>query len=242
MSTLPYAKHKQYKKLYYSFNTFAFLSNGSINDFISLCRHTFYQLDSSYFSCIREKPLIPARLQTRGAKITAEEQLDKLGNNNENGLQMHTYVMNIGNLFSLYHKKYGEKYPETNQFAFVDEAAIEACIIFSSCLKSMLKWGAIIKKGNKQSITAGKRKGSIYYLNHIFAPIFNISYRLRGGINPTIPTDLFGKMISSSLEAQDMFNALSASNKKSNDENFGLEDNEPDDSQLTLFELGEKHE
>jgi hypothetical protein len=47
----------------------------------------------------------------------------------------------------------------------------------------------------------------LFYLNHIFAPIFNISYRIRGGYNPILSTSLFEKMISNSLEAEEIFRA-----------------------------------
>ena len=46
------------QKEYYSFNTFAYLSTGAINDFISLCRNTFYQIDEQYILKMKEKKLI----------------------------------------------------------------------------------------------------------------------------------------------------------------------------------------
>jgi hypothetical protein len=231
-----YNNNKKLKKLYYSFNTFTFLSNGSVNDFISLCRNTFYQLDSTYFSKIDDDPLIPFELQTNGASKTAYDQLDKIKSNNENGLQMHTFVMNIGNLFSLFHKEYGEKYPETNQFAFIDEAEIENHPNLAKCLRSLLKWGAIIKKAKPQSISIGKRKGSVYYLNHIFAPIFNISYRIRGGHNPTISTRLFEKMISNSLENDYLkHNLIPKTNNDITEEDMKIEE-------LPLFCFGGNNE
>jgi hypothetical protein len=210
-----YKRNQKLKKLYYSFNTFAFLSTGSVNDFISLCRNTFYQLDKSYYDYIEKEPMIPPVLQTNGAAKTALEQLGKIKANDENGLQMYTFVMNLGNWFSQFHKDPLAKYPETNQFAFENDADVESQLLPKQCLKSMLKWGALVKKQNMQSISIGRRKGSIYYLNHIFAPIFNISYRIRGGYNPVLPTELFEQILFNTMEPKDIEKYF-ANRKKNN--------------------------
>jgi hypothetical protein len=199
-----YKRNQKLKKLYYSFNTFTFLATGSVNDFISLCRNTFYQLDKNYYNNIEVYPQISPVLQTNGAVKTANEQLGKIKANDENGLQMYTYVMNLGNWFSLFHKDSKAKYPETNQFALENEAEVDSRPLLKQCLKSMLKWGVLVKKHEIQSISIGRRKGTIYYLNHIFAPIFNISYRIRGGYNPILPTELFEKMLYNSMEADEI--------------------------------------
>lgn len=200
------------KKQYYSFNTFAFLSSGSVNDFISLCRHTFYQLDNTYYENINKDKRIPQELQTNGAKITALEQLQNIQLNRENGTEMHTFLLNLGSLFSYIHREKGVKYPETNQFAFENESEIYRNKELYPVLKRLLKWGGIIKKQNMQSISIGQRKGNIYYLNHIFAPLFNISYRIRGGYNPVLSTELFKKMLYNSMEGKDIDNELVVKN------------------------------
>lgn len=223
------------KKLYYSFNTFSFLATYSVNDFISLCRNTFYQLDSNYFENIKHNPIIPATLQTNGAIKTALEQLGKIKANDENGLQMYTYIMNLGNWFSLFHKDTHAKYPETTQFAFENDADIYSTEPLNKCLKSMLKWGVLIKKPEIQSISIGRRKGTIYFLNHIFAPLFNISYRIRGGYNPILPTSLFSDMLSKSMEPNEIEKNISNLKKDKNPPRklHGL-------MQVSLFE--EKHQ
>lgn len=224
--------HKQkqkLKKMYYSFNTFAFLSSGSVNDFISLCRNTFYELDNYYFANIEKQAMIPPVVQTNGAAKTALEQLGKIKANNENGTQMYTFVMNMGNWFTQFHKDPFAKYPETNQFAFENEALVESRPLLKSNLKSMIKWGVLIKKDRIQSISIGRRKGNVYYLNHIFAPIFNISYRIRGGFNPVLSTYLFEQMLFNSLEPKDIENL-----KKSNQITQNIKTDNTSE-QLSLF-------
>jgi len=201
-------------KLYYSFTTFSFLSSGSVNDFISLCRNTFFQLDDDYYKNIVNAPLIPSELQRIGALKTASNQLDIIRKNNENGTEMALFILNIGELFSFIHKECGLKYPETTQFAFENESEIIQDKNLKIILNRLLKWGVIIKKPMIQSISIGQHKGNIYYLNHIFAPIFNISYRIRGGYNPILSTELFKKMLYHPMNGKDIHKMLVVTKKK----------------------------
>ena len=75
------------------------------------------------------------------------------------------------------------KYPETNQFAFENEIEIESRPLLKEVRNSLIKWGVIIKRPRIQSISIGRRKGTLYYLNRMFSPIFGISFRTRGGYN-----------------------------------------------------------
>ena len=201
--------HNQ-KKKYYSFNTFAYLSSGAVNDFISLCRNVFYQLDESYYDHIKTNPLIPISKQASGAEDTAIEQMEKIQLCNENGTEMYSFAMNIGGLFSHYHRDVLARYPETNQFAFENEIEIENSPILSEIKNSLIKWGVIVKKPRIQSISIGKRKGTLYYLNRIFCPIFGISYRTRGGFNYVLPTHLFEIILKMQLDPKDILSPKGA--------------------------------
>ena len=189
-------------KKYYSFNTFAYLSSGAVNDFISLCRNVFYLLDISYYNNAREKPEIPIFVQAKGAENTAIEQMDKVRLCNEHGTEMYSFAMNIGGLFKLLHRDIYAKYPETNQFAFENEAEIENRPLLKQVSNSLIKWGVIIKRPRIQSISIGRRKGTLYYLNRIFSPIFGISFRTRGGYNFVMPTELFECLLKESWEPE----------------------------------------
>ena len=68
----------------------------------------------------------------------------------------------------------------------------------------MLKWGVIEKKHNAQGISIGRRRGNLYRLNRMLAPIFSISYRTRGGYNFVVKTDVFEQMLSNSMDASEI--------------------------------------
>lgn len=205
-----YAQNKKY----YSFNTFAYLSSGAVNDFISLCRNVFYLLDESYYIRASSDPLIPISLQAKGAENTAIEQMDKIRLCNEYGTEMYSFAMNIGGLFKFLHKDVYAKYPETNQFAYENEVEIESRPLLKEVRNSLIKWGVIVKRPRIQSISIGRRKGTLYYLNRIFSPIFGISFRTRGGYNFVMPTALFEILLK---EAWDAEKIRSWKDKKNND-------------------------
>ena len=131
------------------------------------------------------------------------------------------------------------KYPETNQFAFENEVEIEGRPLLKEVRNSLIKWGVIVKRPRIQSISIGRRKGTLYYLNRIFSPIFGISFRTRGGYNFVMPTTLFEILLK---EAWDAEKIRSWKDKKNND--TPLANNEShknaeaiDPDQISLFEV-----
>lgn len=199
----------QYKvaKEYYSFNTFVYLSAGVVNDFISLCRNTFYHLDEIDLDELIEGKTIPIKIQTRGAEDTANEQLNQIQVTDEYGSEMYNFAMNIGTVFEKMHKDVNSKYPETTQFAFENEAEIDADNRMHSIKNCMIKWGVIQKKARRQRLSIGEqKKGNIYSLNKVFIPIFNMSYRTRGGYNYIINKSRFDALIKGTKGGQDVDN------------------------------------
>ena len=69
-------------------------------------------------------------------------------------------------------------------------------------LTELINSGAVIKAERKQHITIGKQKGCIYKLNRIFAPIYQFSYRTRGGYNHILSSEDFLKMLKESIDPQ----------------------------------------
>ena len=207
-------------KSYYSFNTFAYLSTGVVNDFISLCRNTFYHLDSMDLEDLLEGKTISVRIQTKGAEDTANEQLNQIQVTDEFGSEMYNFAMNIGYEFEIMHKDIQSKYPETTQFAFENEAEIDADKRIKAIKDCMIKWGVIQKKSRRQRISIGMKKGNLYNLNKIFMPIFNMSYRTRGGFNYVLKKSMFESLLG--------------------DKNQGNDEEETDDGfrQMNLFEEG----
>lgn len=182
-------------KWYYSLNTFLYLSSGSINDFISLCRNTFKYINHDMIDDLVEGIHLPVSIQTYGARDTAEDQIRKVAQSNRHGKEMYSFIENLGGAFEEYHRDPEVKYPETNQFAFTDEIKIRNDEVLSEYLIDLINSGVIIRKQNRQLKSVGQTRGYIYQLSRIFAPLYQFSYRTRGGYNQMITADLFGKML-----------------------------------------------
>ncbi len=190
------------RKSYYSVNTFLRLSSGSINDFISLCRNVFKHMDSSMLEELEKGENISTRIQTYASVDTAEDQRRKVSMSNKYGREMYTFIDNMGSIFEEYHRDVAAKYPETNQFAFADENQIRNDDSLNAYLVELINSGAIIRKQKRQLISVGKTRGSVYQLNRIYAPIYQYSYRTRGGYNQIIDIDEFKDMLTKSINPQ----------------------------------------
>ena len=94
--------------------------------------------------------------------------------------RLYSLVENLGEIFRTYHLDLRIRYPETNQFS-LDESALNdnSMAVFNSALM----WSVIQKKSTLQSNAPRSKKTELYTLNRIFSPVFQISYRTRGGIN-----------------------------------------------------------
>ena len=190
------------KKAYYSVNTFLRLSSGAINDFISLCRNTFYYVDDEVILELKKGNPINKQLQTEAALKTAQEQLRKVGMSNRFGKEMCFFIGNLGGIFECYHKDLEARYPETNQFAFENENSIYSDEKLNAYVTELINSGAIIKVEAKSHISVGKPRGNVFKLNRIFAPMYQFSYRTRGGYNHIISRDEFEKMLNESIIPQ----------------------------------------
>ena len=169
------------QKLYYSFNTVAYLSEGNTRTFINLCRAIisdalFYEKNEFVST-----KLISKESQNRAIREFSNSEFDGICSIISYGEQIRNLVINIGNELSEYHKDKKMRYPETTQFAFVAPNLDPQLMKVMDVAES---WSMIIKKDKKQRISvSSKEKGDLYRLNRIFCPIFSISFRTRGGFN-----------------------------------------------------------
>ena len=152
--------------------------------------------------------------------------------------EMYSFAMNIGGLFKLLHRDIYAKYPETNQFAFENEIEIDNRPLLTEVRNSLIKWGVMVKRPRIQSISIGRRKGRLYYLNRIFSPIFGISFRTRGGYNFILSTSLFECLLNKELEPEYI---ISWKNRKSDANNLAINTNKIDTEihghQISMFEV-----
>ena len=218
-------------KLYYGFNALCYLSNGNTRTFINLCRTIisdalFYENKKFY-----ETGIISKETQSRAIHNFAQAEFDEICAIIKYGHYIRNLILNIGNVFSLYHKDRKIRYPETNQFVFSD---IDLYPEDSEIIEIAKSWAMIIKKEKPQRITASiNKKADIYHINKIFYPIFNISYRTRGGVNPMFSKDEMHKMLTTVDYSPIVLDKAAKSSRK----NINAAKDSLFDGQLSLFDL-----
>lgn len=172
------------KKLYYSFNTIAHLANDNTRLFINLCREIisdalFYETDD-FFECLSVSPLT----QSNAIHKFSAKEFDDICSIIQYGDSIRNLILNLGNMFSVFHKDRKARYPETNQFV-LDTLGLDE--MGSNTFNMALRWSMLVKKSAPQRLSLEiNKRGDLFYINRIFSPLFNISYRTRGGFNPTI--------------------------------------------------------
>lgn len=198
-------------KIYYSFNTFSFLSSGIVGHFIELCRKSFQYAEFEDRDQLFGEGKISKLQQDKAAKDVAFTELQMIQRVEDHGSILYRFILNLGNLFRSYHKDKGIKYPETNQFS-VDKGSIEGD--YRKAFNSALKWSFIQRKPGLQQTAPGKRINDIYTINRIFSPQFEISYRTRGGYSVELSfTDIKEYMTENNVKFKSLSNEK---NKKQN--------------------------
>ncbi len=214
-------------KLYYSFNTISYLSNGNPRIFINICRTIISYALFFERNKFLETGKISREIQSKAIHNFSKSQFDEICSIMTYGNNIKALIQNLGHIFSALHTDKKVRYPETNQFYF-DELSLSEHD--REIIKTALSWSVIIKKDKTQRITAGnKKRGILYYFNKVFSPFFNISFRARGGINQDFTSQEIHDMLDNENAYTKIINRImqkSSTRKKIDTQN---------DKQLRLF-------
>lgn len=170
-----YKKNKQY----YSFNTFSFLSSGIVGHFIELCRRSFAIAGWGDNEKLYDDGIISKEHQSKAAREFSEAEKQQISRIETYGGTISKFVNNLGNVFREFHLDIKMRYPETNQFATNIDSILDSYT--QGAMKAAIKWSVIQKKQGMQRSGPSERLQDTYTLNRIFSPIFQISFRTRGG-------------------------------------------------------------
>lgn len=183
-------------KLYYSFNTFSFLSSGIVGHFIELCRNAFSLANWGDDDKFLIDGLIKKEYQHKAAITVSNSEKQQIGRIDTYGGLISKFIENIGNIFRGFHLDIKMRYPETNQFA-INIDSIQCSDKLKNALREAIKWTVIQKKLKMQRTGPSEKLQDTYTINRIFSPIFQITYRTRGGksikLNENSLKDLFHK-------------------------------------------------
>lgn len=225
-----YKKHK----MYYSFNTITFLSNGNTRTFINICRLIISNAMFYERELFLETAMVSKTVQNQAICEFANSEFNSICSIISSGNYIRNLILNIGNVFAEFHRDRLIRYPETNQFVF-DKLELPKHV--SSVIDIAESWSMIIRKEKTQRVSLSiDKKGDIYYINKAFCPIFGISYRTRGGFNVDFKTDELEQMITS-LGTISKLSAKTKTTKKSR-----VSESSHNNNQLSLFDYGDNQD
>ena len=219
-------------KAYYSFNTICYLSEGNARTFINLCKAIL----SDAFFYEKKQFLTSGKVsiesQCRAIKNFSNNEFNSVCSIIQNGNAIREFILSLGNIFSEYHRDNLVRYPETNQFAYNPDELPEDV---RTILDTAISWALIKRRKETQRLSASiPKEGNLYTINRIFTPIFNISYRTRGGVNIVLSADEIKDMISGQYNKSKLSRSSSKRRTSSTKNVKGMTDCE----QLTLFGIG----
>lgn len=218
-------------KLYYSFNTICHLSEGNARTFINLCRAIindalFYE-KKDFTSTGR----ISFIAQARAIKEYANNEFNSVCSIIQDGDSIRRLIQNLGNIFKEFHKDRAVRYPETNQFVFDPN---RLSMSTKEIIGTAESWSLIKKKGKLQRSSLNiAAQSDIYTINKIFSPLFNISYRTRGGYNIELTEHDIEEMLIGQYRGKRL------ANSESNKEKSDMKTKNDPHHQITLFDKEE---
>jgi hypothetical protein len=175
------------QKEYGGFKVFANLSSGLIRNFIELCYQSFKM--SFFFSpeSLIKDNYIEFEHQTKAANIRSEKFFNTIENIPEYGNEIKSLVLSLGAIFSSYYYDPRLSEPEVTYFN-VNKTSLTPEV--KNVLDKAVQWSVLQQKEPMKGKKIGDPLLDVYVLNHLLAPKFSLSYRVRGRISQFDPEDL----------------------------------------------------
>jgi hypothetical protein len=187
-----YKKHK----LYFGFDVFSALSSGTIRYFLELCEQSFY---NAYFnSDFNWDSKINIIDQSSAAKYVSKRKIDDIKDYVPNGNELKIFVHVLGTIFNYLHvsDRANLSEPEPNHFITDDLATSEEV---RKIISAAIMWNVLqIRDPTKRKRPGYTNETIDYFLNKIYTPYFNISYRDQRKIE--IPNDILKELLSGDID------------------------------------------
>jgi len=171
--------YRPQKKMYAGFDVFSMLSSGIARNFLELCYQSF---NLSLFSegwKLLEKKRISFQDQTEGAEIRAGKFFGGIERIPEYGNIIKSLVSSLGAVFYAWQKDPRLREPEATYFCIDKTLLSEES---REILDTAVRWSVLQQKKPMKGKLPSEPLLDVYALNHILAPYFTISYRLRGRV------------------------------------------------------------
>ena len=145
---------------------------------------------------------MPFDVQSESAEIRAKTFLDTLERIPEYGKEVKSFVVQLGTIFRSWQNDERLSEPEVTYFS-VDSAVLSAKV--KNVLDAAVQWSVLQPKKDMKPKEPSAPLLDVYALNHILAPYFGISYRLRGRIRQISQNDIEVLMFGTEDEKKMLF-------------------------------------
>lgn len=160
--------------LYAGFDTFVSLAKGNLRHFLELCHQSLVDLSSDI---PLNDVIVDTRIQAQAARHTSAAFLRQVKSFGRRGNQLHAFVLRLGSLFSLAHRRPTQSEPEQSHFSFTRGSA-NLNDDDREFLREAIKWSVLLETNiTKSKNPLATTEDFEYVLNPIYAPYFNITYR-----------------------------------------------------------------
>jgi hypothetical protein len=170
-----YEPHSRVAPFYAGYGTFCNLARGNLRYLLELCHKSWRRADVDATS---DDFQISPRYQAEAARETSAAFLGEVRSFGKAGNRLYTFVLRLGSLFALAHRRPTQSEAEVNHFsisrgdAVLDETDLEF-------LREAAKWSVVFEEKETKVKDEYQPAQNEYVLNPIYAPYFNISYRKR---------------------------------------------------------------
>lgn len=162
------------RKRYYGFDVFSLLSSGIIRYFLELCEHAFQNAHYNNFSFLQPRELTIDEMDA-AAHHVSRYKFNDIETYPPYGPQLKRFILLLGGIFSALHRDAKQSEPERNHFnTRMDEINDKG----RAMLDSAVMWTVLQERQpTKLKDPQLSYEEVDYYLNRIYAPYFQISYR-----------------------------------------------------------------
>ena len=158
---------------YSGFEAFCGLSRSNLRHFLELCHKSF----SNVSLPAQQGPIvISSAEQAEAARQVSAAFLDEVRSFGRLGNALHAFVLKLGSLFSLAHRRPTQSEPEQSHFS-ITKGKGDLSDEDRDVLAEAVKWSVLFEEKGTKIKDPMKPHSNDFVLNPIYAPYFNITYR-----------------------------------------------------------------
>jgi hypothetical protein len=168
-----YAPYHRTCPFYAGFDAFIELARGNIRHFLELCHKSLRRVPLAS-SC--EQVTVAINEQAEAARASSTAFLGEVRSFGPSGNRLHSFVLTLGSLFALAHRRPAQSEPEVSHFgitaggqSLTDEDQDFLC--------EALRWSVLAEEPETKKKDPLQLPSSDWILNPIYAPYFHITYR-----------------------------------------------------------------